>query len=66
MQSLSALTKEKRYSIKYYLPYGIDGGPDGNVGRAKLEHKHVSLEAGKHVSESFAVEYEKGKKDCIV
>ena len=44
-------------SIKYFLPYGIDGGPEGKVGRGELWHEHISLGPDTHNgSESLAVE----------
>ena len=43
-------------SIKYFLPYGIDGGPEGKVGREELEQEHASLEPGMHLSELLAAE----------
>ena len=42
-------------SIKYFLPNGIDGGPEGKVGRDELKQEHVSLEPGMHVSVSVTV-----------
>ena len=45
----------------YFLPYGIDGGPEGKVGREELKQEHVSLEPGTHVSVSPTVATEINK-----